>query len=432
LYNPTNGVWSATGSLNTARYGHTATLLPNGMVLVAGGYGAGGFLASAELYNPSTGTWSETESLNVARNGHTATLLPNGQVLVAGGWNDYTPFSSAELYDPITGTWTETGSMNTARNLHTATLLPSGLVLVSGGWNESGFLTSAELYNPAIGTWTASGSLNTEREYHTATLLPNGQVLVAGGWNGVTLSSAELYNDETTAPLILIQPVSQTAIAGSTATFSVTAIGAPPLYYQWQFNGNNLADGGQISGSTTSTLLISGVTLDNLGNYTVLVEDSMGSVSSAPAALSALTITVQPTNQTATINSTVTFIVGVSGNAQVSFQWYFNGAPIQPPQTNSSLTLNNVQMANEGGYSVVISTSAGSLTSDVAHLTLLDTNGLYVDWEMQYFGYLGLNPNGDSGGDGVSNLIESEEGLDPFSLGIQPDTTGTFVALQVY
>jgi hypothetical protein len=89
-------------------------------------------------------------------------------------------------------------------------------------------------------------------------------------------------------------------------------------------------------------------------------------------------------------------------------------------------------MANEGGYSVVISTSAGSLTSDVAHLTLLDTNGLYVDWEMQYFGYLGLNPNGDSGGDGVSNLIESEEGLDPFSLGIQPDTTGTFVALQVY
>jgi len=89
-----SGTWTPTGSLATARFNHTATLLPNGKVLVAGGYDGDFQLASAELYDPATGSWTATGSLESARNGHTATLLPNGKVLVAGG---YGYLSSAEL-----------------------------------------------------------------------------------------------------------------------------------------------------------------------------------------------------------------------------------------------------------------------------------------------------------------------------------------------
>jgi uncharacterized delta-60 repeat protein len=203
LYNPASGTWTLTGSLNTARCGHTATLLPNGQVLAAGGY-AYGALSSAELYDPASGTWTPAGSLNTRRYYHTATLLPNGKVLVAGGDDGAFPLSSAELYDPASGTWTPTGSLNTGRNYYTATLLPSGKVLVAGGYigyNDDGpyktSLASAELYDPATGAWTATGAMNTKRDFHTATLLPNGKVLVAGGASNYVygvLSSAELYD----------------------------------------------------------------------------------------------------------------------------------------------------------------------------------------------------------------------------------------------
>jgi hypothetical protein len=195
LYSPAAGTWTSTGSLNTARMYQTGTLLPNGLVLVAGGSDASGYTASAELYYPTAGTWTNTGSLNTARAWHTAALLPNGLVLVAGGENGsgFTP--SAELYNPATGTWTNTGSLYTAREEHTATLLPTGSVVVAGGYGAAGYLVSAELYNPATGLWsTNTGSLNTARSWHTGTLLPNGLVLIAGGEdeNG-TLGSAELF-----------------------------------------------------------------------------------------------------------------------------------------------------------------------------------------------------------------------------------------------
>jgi N-acetylneuraminic acid mutarotase len=205
LYDPSSGTWSATGSLNTARADFTATLLSNGLVLVAGGntaYG-GHATASAELYNPSTGTWTTTGSMTVTRAYHSATLLSNGKVLVAGGSDANGNFlASAELYNPSTGTWSATDSLKTAREIHTATLLQSGKVLVAGGYNSSfQTLASAELYNPSSGTWSTTGNLNTSRVSHTATLLQSGKVLVAGGetsspyLHGIT--SAELYNPST-------------------------------------------------------------------------------------------------------------------------------------------------------------------------------------------------------------------------------------------
>jgi N-acetylneuraminic acid mutarotase len=189
-----SGAWSPTGDLITARWSHTATLLPDGTVLVAGGSGTGSSLASAELYDPATGTWTATGSLVNARQNYTATLLPDGTVLVAGGLNDDVPRKSAELYDPASGIWTETGDLANARYAHTATLLPNGKVLVAGGSNGGGS-GGAELYDPASGTWTETGSLRNKRQDHTATLLPNGKVLIVGGMHRfVFLASAELYD----------------------------------------------------------------------------------------------------------------------------------------------------------------------------------------------------------------------------------------------
>jgi N-acetylneuraminic acid mutarotase len=154
LYDPSSGQWTATGSLRETRRDHTATLLPDGSVLVAGGSGGyyQGPLASAELYHPSSGQWTDTASMGEVRSSQTATLLPNGKVLVAGGFEDSAllgPVASAELYDPRGGRWTVVGSMAEARAWHTATVLRNEIVLVAGGYaKDRKWMASAELYEP--------------------------------------------------------------------------------------------------------------------------------------------------------------------------------------------------------------------------------------------------------------------------------------------
>jgi hypothetical protein len=206
-----SGTWSTTGSLHTARCRHSATLLPSGEILVAGGYSGATTstnpseqfsLSSCELYDPSSGTWSVTGSMNTPRIYHTATLLPDGNVLAAGGYdptNNGIGLNSCELYNPVSGTWSITGSMSINRIDHTATLLSNGQVLVAGGSDGSGnILNSCEVYDPTAGFWFLKGSLNNARRAgHTAINLTNGEVLVAGGSTGygsVILNSCELFN----------------------------------------------------------------------------------------------------------------------------------------------------------------------------------------------------------------------------------------------
>ncbi|WP_437306851.1 kelch repeat-containing protein [Sorangium sp. So ce388] len=211
--------WQTAPSMNVARSDHTATLLPSGLVLVAGGVDLRPSeevvltLDSAELYDPATDSWSFTRGKMLhARASHTATLLPSGKVLVAGGryaqFNEgYTPLDSAELYDPETDTWTDAGQMLYARAEHTATRLLSGEVLVAGGYPVDFGDGNVELYVPETNSWTLTGPMNVARAEHAATLLPSGEVLVSGGLNTIgSLDSVELYHPESgvwtlTAPM---------------------------------------------------------------------------------------------------------------------------------------------------------------------------------------------------------------------------------------
>jgi hypothetical protein len=161
--------------MNIERAAHTATLLPDGKVLISGGFREEGTseiaIASAEIFDPATNSFTPTGDMNEPRDGHTATLLPNGQVLIVGGWNQSSRSSTAELYDPRTGMFEYTGSMMAQRQGMTATLLKNGQVLIAGG--DSARNTpqlTAELYDPVTKTFIPTGTLNNGRSAHTATL----------------------------------------------------------------------------------------------------------------------------------------------------------------------------------------------------------------------------------------------------------------------
>jgi hypothetical protein len=216
LFDASAGSFALTGKMAEARGGHTATLLNNNTVLVAGGANAGGgspFYAdgskTAEIYDPLTKVFTSTGNMVTARVKQTATLLLTGKVLIAGGSTSSSPIAAAELYDPGTGVFTPTGNMTSPRIGHTATLLQDGRVLVTGG---GGGLTTAEIYDPATGSFLATGSMAVARSSHTATLLPNGTVLVVDGGNQI----AEIYDPAT--GLFSLSAVTESIRSGHSAT----------------------------------------------------------------------------------------------------------------------------------------------------------------------------------------------------------------------
>jgi hypothetical protein len=184
----------ADGSMTTARYQHTATLLQDGTVLLAGAPG----LNTAEKYDSGTGKFTAiTGKMNVDHDSHTATLLNTGKVLISGGtdvYNNNAALATAELFDPATGMFTLTGSLSVARTGHNATLLSDGKVLITGGNT-----LVAELFDPGTGMFTpTTGKMVTARTEDTATLLPNGKVLITGGLAAnAALATAEVYDPTT-------------------------------------------------------------------------------------------------------------------------------------------------------------------------------------------------------------------------------------------
>jgi hypothetical protein len=180
-------------------------LLPNGMVLIAGGLYGASATSTCELYNPSTGTWNITKPMNVARAWmeSAATLLQNGSLLVAGGGDGFNSLSSCELYDPSTEMWTVTGSLDYASWGTTAILLPNGEVL-DLDW------CCYMAYDPGTGTWSFLAQALYDRTAYTATLLTDGRVLVAGGLVPQSTATCELFTPLTgvsefpSCPLMLL------------------------------------------------------------------------------------------------------------------------------------------------------------------------------------------------------------------------------------
>jgi N-acetylneuraminic acid mutarotase len=193
-YDPVSETWSGAGTLRFPRYFHRAIGLQDGKVLVVGGVtDSGSSTETAEIYDPATNTWSDAASMSIDRYAHQLTLLSDGRVLASGGQGGGLPaMATAEIYDPQRNQWQPAGSMASPRSAAGAALLPDGRVLVAGGYNGMDYLSSAEIYSPATNTWSSAASMSVTHYTPGAVTLPDGRVLVVGGTD--SLPGAEIFD----------------------------------------------------------------------------------------------------------------------------------------------------------------------------------------------------------------------------------------------
>jgi hypothetical protein len=203
LYDPAERSFKVVNSMTVHRSAHSAIALPDGRVLVTGGWSNRGVTASAEIYDPETEQWEGVGKMTEARGAHISVLLPDGRVMITGGARDFTPLATAEIFDPRTGIFTSVGKMHMARNQHAAVVLTDGRVLLTGGHSQRRGPTtrSAELFDPVTNLFKLTGEMNVPRYKHSAVSLTEGRVLVVGGSDERDsrgrYRSTELYDPQT-------------------------------------------------------------------------------------------------------------------------------------------------------------------------------------------------------------------------------------------
>jgi len=375
----------------------------------------GGANYTPAFHDITTGnnTWSGSPSQFYAVPGYdlcTGWGTPAGQSLINALVNP-----EALLITPATGFTSAGGSGGPF------TVTSQSFSLTNAGTNSLGWTlanTSAWLnVSSAGGTLTPGGPAATV----TVGLNSAASNLVAGIYNATVWFTN--LNDNVgqgrpftlsviSPPVITTQPANQVVLEGASAAFTVAAAGGLPLAYQWQDNGTNLTDGGNVSGSATTNLVISDVTSNNVGTYTVVVTNLAGAVTSSNAFLTITSsppvVVTQPTNQTAVAGGTAAFSVTATGSTPLSFQWNFNGTNITGAN-NATLTLSNVQLTNAGNYAVTVTNLYGSVTSSNAVLTVLvappcdpDPSGLVAWWQGEGNAYDSIGTNNGTPVGGVT------------------------------
>lgn len=211
LYDPTTGLWTATGTTSIAHMTPSLVRLADGKVLLSGGHNgawpSGVSQATCEVYNPATELWTPTAgNMSRARYDHALVLLQSGLVLAIAGWDGAGGWKSCELFDPAAGTWANTGNLNNTRynTAGAAVRLANGEVLIAGGYQGAVAGATAERYNPGTGLWTNTGSMAYRRILHQLSLLSDGRAVVSMGYGQLAaggsyswISRCETYNPNT-------------------------------------------------------------------------------------------------------------------------------------------------------------------------------------------------------------------------------------------
>ncbi|MDC0681453.1 Kelch repeat-containing protein [Sorangium atrum] len=263
IYDPALDAWLPAAPMSKQRSVHTATLLADGRVLVTGGASGGAeWVSSAELYDPATDAWTPAATMISARSSHTATLLADGRVLAAGGAPPGgAPGATAELYDPVSDTWSPTPAASVARSGHAAARLRDGRVLIVGGRNiETGVLSSVEIYDPTTGAWTPGPDMLRARWMHTASLLEDGDVLVIGYDRE---GEAETYDPEANAWTLASNKMSSPRVSNTATRLCdgrvLVSDNVPPDLYDPSTRTFSRAPRSEVSRSdATATLLPDG------------------------------------------------------------------------------------------------------------------------------------------------------------------------------
>jgi uncharacterized repeat protein (TIGR03803 family) len=326
IYDPVANTTTLVGAMNYSRHSHRATLLQDGNVLVSGSGG------SSEEYDPVGQDWVNFSEMNEERIVHTATLLPNGQVLAAGGYDDNQGIevTNAEVYDPDSQTWTSTTPMPYAADTLAGVLLNNGKVLVCGGYDGNESVTNAVLYDPAAQTWTYTGPMNEARSGHAATLLKNGKVLVEGGAYD---NSAEIYDPNTgvwtVAGSMNDGHTDVDAVLLTNGTVLVTGDGDSsteiydPSSDTWSYTSSTLPVAGNLQTETLlagGQVVVTGGSVSQFNGPALAVVESYGAVTSGHT----LTVTASPTNGLSPLAVQFTSpAVDSGGNTVTSWNWNF-------------------------------------------------------------------------------------------------------------